>query len=78
MVYIYIGNPKNYEADTLREFDNSNKFLGMYDVKDLKENDIIYVFTTSQYIDDFEKNISKYLKLATILTKNEFLSKVQK
>ena len=72
MILCYIGDPKYYEEDNdydyLMGFDNQYKYL----------NDKIYVFSTAQYNENFEKDISKYLDLAVIITKDEFLSQVIK
>jgi len=82
MILCYIGDPKYYEEDNdydyLMGFDNQYKYLGMYDVENLNSNDKIYVFSTAQYNENFEKDISKYLDLAVIITKDEFLSQVIK
>lgn len=81
MIYIYVGNPKKYEKDNdfdaIHAYDKNDNYIGMYKVEDLKTTDQIYVFEVAKIFNDiihFEANVSKYLHLATILTKNQFLN----
>lgn len=75
MIYVYFGNPRDYEADNdydaLHGYTILGAYSGMYDVEKLDKGDKIYVFISEKNFD--EKNILKSLNLGIMMTKDEFL-----